>query len=49
MAAQEDLNVGKLNLAYRDNQSLPDIDLVLTAKLSQSDTPSGSAIRERRC
>jgi outer membrane protein TolC len=41
MAAQEDLNVGKLNLAYRDNQSLPDIDLVLTAKLSQSDTTFG--------
>ncbi|HYI69955.1 MAG TPA: TolC family protein [Skermanella sp.] len=41
MAAQEDLNVGKLSLAYRDNQSLPDIDLVLTAKLSQSDTTFG--------
>jgi outer membrane protein TolC len=41
MAAQEDLNVGKLNLAYRGNQSLPDIDLVLTAKLSQSDTTFG--------
>jgi outer membrane protein TolC len=41
MAAQEDLEVGKQNLAFRDNQSLPDIDLVLTAKLSQSDTSFG--------
>jgi outer membrane protein TolC len=41
MAAQEDVNVGKLNLAYRDNQSLPDIDLVLTAKLTQSDATFG--------
>jgi outer membrane protein TolC len=41
MAAQEDVNVGKLNLAYRDNQSLPDIDLVLTAKLTQSDASFG--------
>ena len=36
MAAQEDLEVGKMNLAFRDNQSLPDIDLVLTANFRRA-------------
>jgi outer membrane protein TolC len=41
MAAQEDLELSKQSLAFRDNQALPDIDLVVTAKLSQSDNAFG--------
>ncbi|WP_192499458.1 TolC family protein [Skermanella pratensis] len=41
MAAQEDLELAKLSLAFRDNQAAPDIDLVLTAQLTQSDIAFG--------
>ncbi|UEM23506.1 TolC family protein [Skermanella mucosa] len=41
MAAQEDLELAKLSLAFRDNQAAPDIDLVVTAQLTQSDLSFG--------
>jgi outer membrane protein TolC len=41
MVAQRDLDLAKLALEFRDNQSLPDIDLVITAQLTQSDATFG--------